>query len=155
MRVLALCLALTAVVVLSSGAVFAASDISVTVTLEKLGVSVSPTTWPLGVMAAGASQHSSFIATNTGNIAEDFTIATQSTSPSAWAAGGASATNVYVIGQGTDPTYTTFTTSISLATNVAASGTKNFDLQFTAPASDSTYNAGGESFTVSLSATAH
>ncbi len=163
-RTLLLCLILVGLFLLS-GAAFAA-DITVTVTLQQLGVGVSPASWALGTMAGGASQSSyssgsagHFVATNSGNVAQQLTIGTTSTTPSAWAAGATSGHNVYVIGFGigtspytTEPTYTTFTGSSTLAASVPGSGTVAFDLKFTAPAADSTFSAGGETFTVAVSA---
>ena len=157
MRALVLCLALAAVV-LSSTMAFAAdtADITVTVKLQKLAISVTPTDWPIGVLAAGDPAHSSFTATNGGNVAEDLSIETGNTSPSGWTAGAASGTNVYVLGVGTDPTYTAVTAKYKFATSVAAGADKAFDLQFTAPAADSTVDAGGgsETFHVTVSAAA-
>ncbi len=168
MRKTTLHLLLAVVLLLAAQVAFAASDITVTVTLQQVGVSVSPTSWALGTMAPGAAQSSwvsgnagHFTATNAGNVAEDLTIAAGATSPSNWAAGSSSAVDVYVIGFGigsgdytSEPTYATFTTTTSLATSVAAAGTVDFDLEFTAPATGSTFDAGGQTFTVSLAASA-
>jgi len=41
-----------------------------------------------------------------------------------------------------------------LADSVVPSGIVRFDLRFTAPSADSAYDPGGESFTVSVGATA-
>ena len=161
---------LVAVLVLLAGqAAFAANQITVTVTLQQMGVSVTPVSWALGVMAPEGSQTSwvsgnagHFTATNDGNVAADLTIAAASTSPSGWAPNlSAVGTDQYMIAFGkavnpytSEPTYTPFTTSTSLAASVAAAGDLSFDLKFTAPAADSAYNAGGETFTVSLAASA-
>ena len=166
MRRLLLCVLFGALLLLGAQAAFAANEIVVTVTLQQIGVDVSPTSWPLGVMAPTTSQSSwvstvagYFGATNTGNVPVDFTIEPGSTSPSGWTAETSVAVDDYVIGFGigtepytTEPAYTTFTGSTSLATGVAAAETVDFDLEFTAPATGSTYDAGGESFTVSLGA---
>lgn len=168
MKRLVLCVLFGALLVLGAQAAFAANEIAVTVTLQQIGVDVLPTSWVLGVMVPETSQSSwvstvagYFEATNTGNVAEDFTIAASSTSPSGWSPETTVGVDDYVIGFGigtdpytTEPTYTTFTGSTSLATGVAAAGTVDFDLEFTAPATGSTYDAGGESFTVSLGASA-
>jgi len=166
-RGLLLCLLCVALFAFASQVAFAASDISVTVTLQNLGVSVSPVSWGIGTVAAGASKSTwsssvagHFTATNTGNVAESFTVSAGSTSPSGWSAGSSSAVNVYVIGFGkgtpaytVEPSYTTFTGSGSLASSVAASSAVDFDLKFTAPAAGSTISA-QETFSVSLSAAA-
>jgi len=168
MRKTSLHLLLAVLLLLAAQAAFAADQITVTVTLQQVGVSVSPTSWALDTMAPGAVQSSwvsgnagHFAATNDGNVAQDLTIAAGATSPSAWAAGSSSAVDVYVIGFGigsgdytSEPTYTTFTTATSLATSVDAEGTVDFDLQFTAPATGSTVGPGAETFTVSLAASA-
>lgn len=168
MRRLLLYLVVGGLLLLVGQAAFAADQITVTVTLQQMGVSVTPTSWGLGVMAAEDSQSSwvsgeagYFTATNDGNVDADLTITASSSTPSGWAAGTSVGTDTYVIGFGigtdpytTEPSYTTFTTSASLATSVASAGTVDFDLQFTAPSSDSTYNAGGETLTVSLAASA-
>lgn len=145
-----------------------AADITVTVTLQKIDVSVSPISWALSTIAPGAGKSSwvtevagKFTATNGGNVSENFTIAAGSTSPSTWTVDLAAGVNKYAIGFGhgtspytTEPTYTNFTTAGALASGVAAAGTDVFDLRFTAPSAGSTFNAAGETFTVSLTATA-
>lgn len=137
---------------------FAASDITVTVTLQQVGVDVSPTSWALGTMAPGATQETTgrhFTATNTGNVAEDFTITAGNSAPSGWTP-GPSGQNTYRMGVSTDLFQNqALTPSMTLASNVAAAGTVGFDLHFTAPAAGSTYNAAGETILVSLSAAAH
>lgn len=168
MKRVVLCVLFGALLLLVAQVAFAANEIAVTVTLRQIGVDVTPTSWTLGTMAPTASQSSwvstvagYFEATNTGNVAEDFTIEAGVTDPSGWTAETSVAVDDYVIGFGigtspydTEPTYTTFTGSTSLATGVAAAGTVDFDLEFTAPATGSTYDAGGESFAVSLGASA-
>ena len=152
---------LTLVVLLALAApAFAASDITVTVTLAQVGVDVSPTDWALGTMAPGTSQQTTsrhFTATNSGNVAEDFTITAGASTPSGWDPAAASDVDAYRMGVTTDAiTDQALTPSYALASNVVAvSGTVGFDLKFTAPATGSTYDAGGETITVSLSAAAH
>jgi hypothetical protein len=151
---------LTLVVLLALAApAFAASDITVTVTLAQVGVDVSPTSWALGTMAPGTSQQTTsrhFTATNSGNVAEDFTITAGASTPSGWDPAAASGVDEYRMGVTTDAiTDQALTPSYTLGSNVAALGTVGFDLKFTAPAAGSTYDAGGETITVSLSASAH
>ena len=168
MKKVLFCLALAGMLLLASQAAFAASDITVTVTLQQLGVSVTPTSWSIGTLAALASKSTwvssnpgNFTATNTGNVAQNIAIATSGTTPSGWTASlSAPGTNVYTLGYGkavspftTEPTYTLFTSSGALASSVAAAGTVRFDLKFTAPAGNSTVSP-QETLTVSLSATA-
>ena len=157
-RGLLLCVVMAGMLVLASSAAFAASEITVTVTLQQIGVSVSPTPWALGVMAPGATTAttgSHFTATNTGNVNEDITIATGNSVPSGWQPGTSSDVDVYVLDFKTTGGWTNVGASpVSLAAGVAGAGTVSFDLQFTAPAVGSTYNAAGEAITVSLAATA-
>jgi hypothetical protein len=151
---------LTLVVLLALAApAFAASDITVTVTLAQVGVDVSPTSWALGTMAPGGTQETTgrhFTATNSGNVPEDFTITAGASTPSGWDPAAASDVDEYRMGVTTDAiTDQALAPSYALASNVATSGTVGFDLKFTAPAAGSTYDAGGETITVSLSASAH
>ena len=159
MRRFVLCLMLVVVLACAAQAAFAASEITVTVTLQQIGVDVSPTSWALGTMAPEAVSNTTgyhFTATNSGNVAEDFTIAAAASSPSAWAPAASSAVDAYRMGVTTATiSDTALTPSLALGSNVSASGTVGFDLKFTAPSAGSTYNAGGESITVSLSAAAH
>ena len=143
------------------------TSITVSITLASLGVEVEPTSWALGTVAPGSLKSSwasgvagHFTATNTGNVAEDLTLSTTSTSHG-WQPGTSSGHNQYVIGYGlgespytTEPSYATFTTPEPLAADVPPEGSVGFDLQFTAPAADSAYDPGGESFTVSIAAIA-
>jgi hypothetical protein len=149
-KALLLCLVVVALLVMASAA-FAGDTIGVTVTLQSVGVSVSPATWPIGIIAPNTTTAGyPVVATNTGNVAEDFTIATSNSV--SWTAGAAAAANVFVIKA--DALVLT-TSPQSLATNVATpSGTKSFNLIFTSPLAGSIVTA-GESFTVTVAATAH
>ena len=161
-------LLVTLVVLLALAApAFAASDITVTVTLGMAAVEVSPTMWPLGVVPPTVSKASwvsgqpgYFTATNTGNAEADVMIQASTTSPSVWAPNTTPAFNAYVIASGigvspytSEPSYTVFQGPMLLAGNIAMAGTVEFDLQFTAPAADSTYSPEGETFSVTLSVT--
>ena len=162
---------LTLVVLLALAApAFAASDITVTVTLGQLCVDVSPASWALGIVGPTDSKTSwvsgnagHFTATNCGNVPQDLTIATGSTSPSGWTPRNPVGTNMYALlcGVGVSP-YTTEPSwstvggePLALASDIAVGGTVAFDLKFQAPTSDSTYNAGGETFSVSLGVAEH
>jgi len=145
----------------------AGGAITVSITLASLGVNVSPTNWALDTVAPESAKSSwatgvagYFTATNTGNIAEDFTISTGATSHG-WQPALGSGHDQYVIAYGvgvspytTPPSYTPFTVGGALADSVVPSGIVRFDLRFTAPSADSAYDPGGESFTVSIGATA-
>jgi len=159
MRRALLCLLLAGLLCLVSQAAFAAdtATITVTVTLQNIGVTVDPTSWPLGVVAPSSSSTSSFTAENTGNVNEDLTITTGNTTPSGWQPAAASAVDYYrlELGLGETPTWTDIVPPPDpLASTLAPGNTVDFDLRFTAPAPLSTFNADGETFTVTIAATA-
>ena len=147
-KALLLCLVVVALLVMASAAFAAESaGISVTVTLQSLGVSLDQSAWPIGTVVAGATAGPfAVVATNTGNVNEKFTIATSDSA--GWTAGAASGVNVFVISAGS----TVLTTSAqTLAASVAPAGTSNFNLNFTAPAAGSVVAA--QSFTVTVACT--
>ena len=158
MRRLMLYLAVGVLVLLVGQAAFAANTISVTVTLQQIGVDVTPTTWALGNKAPGSTtqtENENFAAENTGNVNEDISIATAASSPSGWSSGTSSATNTYVMEVSTDgTTWTPLNPSTALVSSLAPTVSEGFDLKFTCPAAGSTYDAGGETITVTLSASA-
>lgn len=94
-------------------------------------------------------------AQNPSTIAEDFTIKGQNTS-CPWTLAASSGTNQYVESFSTNngSIWTPLTTSYqSLATNIAASGTQNFDLKITTPTSTSCLTQ--QSVDVTVQAVAH
>ena len=143
--------------------------ITITITLEQLGVDVSPTDWALGVVEPGAAVTSwasgnegHFGAANTGNVTEDFSISAAASSPSGWAPNtSAAGTDQFMIcfGLGADPytsqpTWTCFDdTPVSMNGPVPAGEYLPFDLRFTAPTDVTTGTT--ESFVISLAAAAH
>ena len=157
MKRLVLCVLFGALLLLVAQAAFAANEISVTVTLQQIGVDVSPTSWAIGVLAPGATTTTSgpnFTATNTGNVNEDIDICTAASS--AWAYGAAADVDVYVMEVSTDggSNWSILNDCVPLATSLAPEGTQTFDLGFTCPTSGSTYDADGETITVTLTASA-
>jgi len=149
-------LAVGVLVLLVGQAAFAANTISVTVTLEQVGVSVTPTSWALGNKGPGSTTQTTsenFAAQNTGNVNEDIAIGTGLSSPSEWSHGTSSGEDVYVMEVSTNGTdWTVLNPSTTLASSLAPLGSEGFDLKFTCPNEDSTYDAGGETITVTLSA---
>lgn len=140
--------------------------ITITITLQELGVEVTPTAWNLGVMSPEdfvsswvSGEPGYFAAANIGNVSEDFTISAGATSPSGWTPGAAAGTDVYLIGFGfaedpytTEPAYTPFDDGGEvLASGVPVAEAVAFDLAFTAPAADST-GGDSETFVISLAA---
>jgi hypothetical protein len=75
------------------------ADISVTVTIQNLSISLSSNTWALGtVVAASTTQMTEaedITVTNDGNVDEDFTL--KLTNPASWAAGAAAGADAYVL----------------------------------------------------------
>jgi len=170
MKRLVLCVLFGALLLLAAQAAFAASEITVTVTLGQLGVGVTPSSWALGIVTPTRSRTSwitgnpgHFQATNIGNTIADITISAGPTSPSGWTvspSNNPAAVDEYHIEFGigsppydVEPAYTYFLDGpTELAPDIPVAGTVDFDLQFTAPTSDSTYDAGGETFSVTLGA---
>ncbi len=143
--------------------------ITITITLAQIGVDVSPTNWPLGVLGLGASKSSwisgnpgAFTATNTGNVPEDFTITATASSPGGWLPGPAPGENTFRICYGlnadpytSEPTWTCFgETPVTMDGPIDVGADLPFDLRFTAPTSNTT-GGENESFVISLAAVAH
>ncbi len=142
--------------------------ITITITLAQIGVDVSPTNWALGIVSIGQSRSSwtsgspgSFVASNTGNVAEDFTISAGRTDPSDWTPGPAPGANTFAIcfGLGADP-YTSEPSwacfgelPVAMEGPVSVGTDLHFDLRFTAPTSGTT-GGENESFVISLAAAA-
>jgi len=171
-RGMLLCLTLVVLMVAVSAASAATTgSITVKVTLEQVALTVTGGDFTPGVMIGGTSKATwvsgapKYTATNTGNVSETFKISASNASPDGWThATGSSGTNVFVIAHGigvspytSEPSYTAITALTpaeqSFASGVAASGQVKFDLQLTAPASNST-STGEETITVQLSASA-
>lgn len=75
------------------------ADISVTVTIQNLSISLSSNTWALGTVAAASTvqmtEAEDITVTNDGNVDEDFTL--MLTDPTAWTAGASAGADVYVL----------------------------------------------------------
>jgi len=111
------------------------ADITVTVTLQELSLSVTPdTVQPLGIMAPNATSSAiACTATNTGNAAEGFTIEVSPSVPVGWAPAGTAGVDEFVM---TASGVGALTVAPQvLAATVAVSAVENFDLTFTAPSS--------------------
>ncbi len=143
--------------------------ITISITLQQIGVDVTPTSWGVGVVESSAvvsswvsGNEGFFAAENTGNVAEDFTVSAGSSSPSGWTPnpGGAGVDQFTIcFGIGTDPytsepSWTCFGgTPVAMDGPVAAGEYLPFDLRFTAPTPGSTGDS--ESLVISLAAAAH
>ena len=133
--------------------------VTATVTVQNISISVSVSD---GVVAYGTlgtntsadtNPADTQIATNNGNITEDFNISGQNSA--AWTLAAIAGADNYVhkfcnAACGNPPTnYTALTTSYqTLATAVAPSGTKTFDLYITTPTSSSSFTQQSVSVTV-------
>ncbi len=152
-RGLLICLALALLTAaVSTASADTSASISVKVTLRNVSVSLNLSEWQLGTVVPNsvtATAADYFVATNDGNVAEDFTIVAAASAN--WTPGDDSGANVFRLRL--LPTTVVKTTPVPLATNVAASGTQSFGLDLKAPSS-STSNA-EQTIPVTVAATAH
>jgi len=129
------------------------AGISVTVTLELISVSVAPTSWAIGSVAAESSKESgTYTVTNDGNVTENINI--QCGNSASWTVTATiSTTNQFKMEAkgGDQATYTSIDTSKVLKSNLAASGTvTDLKLNFTAPQAGS--NTTAQTIPVTLTA---
>jgi len=151
-RILALVVALALVALVVPAAVFAADTGTVTCTVTATLVSVTVTDGNIayGALALGANITTIALtdtqtATNSGTVAENFTIKSSNATRiggTNWTLAGTIGSNQYKhefsINSGSS--WTAMTTSYqTLKTNVAASGNQTFDLQITMPSSTTDY----------------
>ncbi len=158
--------------------VYAASsgNVTVTVTIENVSVSLSGTSWDIGTIAAGQtvqmSEASDITVTNNGNVTESFTL--MLSNPPGWTAGSNAGADVYVmkglfVGATDAPAPTDFgandvitTTSqtasptvfgafSSTGNSVPASSSADLWLQFTAPTSTTVVTS--QSIVITIGAT--
>ena len=144
--------------------------ITITITLQQLGVDVAPTNWALGTVVPGTATSSwlsgdegYFAATNTGNVAQDFAISATGTTPSGWtpSVAGAGLDHYQIcfgVGENpytSEPAWTCFDdVPVAMPGPVGSAEYLPFDLLFTAPSTGST-GGDNESFTITLEASAH
>jgi len=112
------------------------AQISVTVTLESISVSVSPTSWSIGSVAAESlTESGAYTVTNNGNITEKISIICGNSAD--WTVVGTiSGINQFKMeAKGGDlVTYSSIDTTKVLKSSLAASGTvADLQLRFTAP----------------------
>jgi len=129
------------------------AGISVTVTLELISVSVAPTSWAIGSVAAESSKESgTYTVTNDGNVTENISI--QCGNSGSWTiVGTISGPNQFKMEAkgGDQATYTSIDSSKVLKSNLAASVTvTDLKLNFTAPQAGS--NTTEQTITVTLTA---
>lgn len=129
------------------------AQISVTVTLESISVSVSPTSWPIGSVAAeSVTQSSAYTVTNDGNVTEDISIQCGSSSDWTVVATITTTDQFKMEAKGGDlAIYTSIHTLQVLKSGLAALGTvTDLQLQFTAPQAGS--NTAAQTIPVTLTA---
>lgn len=139
--------------------------VAATVTAQNVSVTVTSGTVAYGALAANTSKstiatdlNNTQVASNSGNVPEDFVIA--GTNSSSWTLGATAGVNTYVhqfciTSCTTPPTnFTALTTSNQTLANIVAAGaTQNFDLRITTPTSSSVTIQ--QSVNVTITATAH
>lgn len=137
------------------------ADVTITVTIENLGVSVAPSTWPIGTVAldSDSQNDTALVIENTGNVAEKFSLA--QTKAAAWTVGGtidANGADTYVLAARlitAKPDQTAFVDGDVVSegtqwcngalfggggTGITAGGTENMWLLFQAPTSTNSYD---------------
>lgn len=126
-------------------------SVAATVTAQNISLTVSDGTVSYGIVPLGSSKSTITTdlndlqtATNNGNVAEDFNI--KGSNSANWTLAGTAGADQYVhqfctATCTTPPTnFNALTTNYqSLGSNIAASGTKTFDLRITTPTSTATF----------------
>jgi hypothetical protein len=121
------------------------ATVAATVTTQNISLSVADGTVTYGTLSSNATKstiaadlNDTQVATNNGNVAEDFNVKGQNSA--GWTLGASAASDQYVhkfctATCASPPTnFAALTTSYAaLASNVATSGTQNMDLQITTP----------------------
>jgi len=124
------------------------AEVTATVTVQNISVSVADGTVAYGILALNSSEDTNpgdtQTATNDGNVTVEFNIQGQDSAN--WTLAGTAGANQYVhrfctSSCGTPPTnYTALTTSYdTLAASVAPAGNQTFDLSITTPTSTASY----------------
>ena len=140
------------------------ANVTATVTIQNIAVSVSDGTVAYGTVSAGGVAvdttgvaNETQTATNDSNVTATLNIPGANSSPDGWVLASTASANQYIHDfcvtdcDGT-PTWTPLTTSYqTLAASVAASGTQDFDLRFTPPSSTTYFDE--QSLTVTVQAT--
>ena len=172
MKSLIASIAIVAVVGMAVGVGVQGADtasVAATVTVQNISVTVADGTVAYGTLGVSTSKDTTSgglndtqVATNNGNVAENFAI--KGSNSANWTLAGAAGADAYVhqfctAGTGSPdpcdatPTYTALTTvNQTLASSVAVSGTKRFDLKITTPTSSTNFTE--QSVNVTVLATA-
>ena len=140
-----------------TGQAWAATSDTITVTVslaEEVAVSLDTNTWVIGPITLGGSDSPATItATNDGNVAADLTIKATN-GAGGWTLADSAGANTFSVDLAS-PAISLSTSDQTLASNVAADGTKAIDLTYNAPTSDAVGPATDQGFTITVSATKH
>lgn len=147
-------LLLTAIIIALPVKAASSANVTATVTIQNISVSVSDGSVSYGTIATSETKdttthattgvNDSQTATNDGNVTESLNIRS-GTDPVGWTLGANAGSDIYThkfctITCDTTPTWTALTTNNqTLATGVTAAGTQVFDLQFGAPTSTTVF----------------
>ena len=144
-KTLALTLSLVLAVAVCFGvsAVALAATVSISAEGKEISISVSPASYDFGLVAESETKATGltyFTLSNDGNIQVDTQIqgeALSGTGATDWALGAAAGADTYALKAGTDAAYdiTVATTATDFELDLAASGSEDFGLEFTAPTS--------------------
>jgi len=117
------------------------ATVTATVTVQNISVSVTDGTVTYGTLAQNSTKNTCDLtdtqtATNNGNVTENFNIKGQNSTN--WTLGATAGSDIYThkFSTATCPTFTGTALTISyqsLATSIAPSGTKSFDLEINTP----------------------
>lgn len=140
---LILSLVLALAVCLGGSAVALAATIGITVEGKEIAISISPTSYDFGQVAESETKATGltyFTLSNDGNVQVDTQIQGQAlsgTGATDWALGAAAGADTYALKAGADAAYdiTVATSATDFVLDLAASGTEDFGLEFTAPTS--------------------
>ena len=137
------------------------ATVSATVTVQNISVTVSSGTVTWGTLGSNTASSTNpaytQVITNSGNVAEDFTVVGQNSAN--WTLAGTNGSNQYVeefcnTGCTSAPTgFTPLTlTNQTLATNIAASSTTNLDLYILTPNPSTVFTSQSVSVTITAAA---
>ena len=138
-----------------TGQVWAADTGTITVTVslgEVISVSLDEPAWAIGAIALdGTSSSPTCTATNGGNVAIDLKIS-GANGAGGWTIGSPAAADVFEVAVAV-PDIKLTTGEQVLAGNVAVSGTKTIDMDYTAPSGDTKGPGIAQGFDITITAT--
>ena len=153
MKKVTLILALVICMIAMAGQAGAATSgtISVTVSLELISVSLDASAWDIGpISLSGSNVLPTVVATNNGNVSLDLDIK-GANGAGGWAIGATAASDTFVVAV-TSPAITLTTSDQTLSTGLAASGTKDIDMTYSAPTADTVGGGVAQGFDITITA---